>query len=157
MTIRFVPLDTDDVRKIQRGGPDANGDPAIRAVSDGEGVPCRHCLQQVEKGEEYLILSHRPFSGKHPYAEAGPIFLHAKECERAVECDEPPTMYGPERTFILRGYRRDNDWIQYDAATVVGTEDIRKTAAEILSRDDIAYLHMRSSNYNCYHCRIERA
>ncbi|MDO8354622.1 MAG: DUF1203 domain-containing protein [Aestuariivirga sp.] len=30
-------------------------------------------------------------------------------------------------------------------------------AANILKRDDVAYVHVRSSVNNCYTCRIERA
>lgn len=156
MTIRFVALDTDHVRAIQRGGPDAYGNLAEKAVSDGQGVPCRHCLKPVEAGEDYLILAHRPFETEQPYAETGPIFLHAHECERAASGANVPAMYGPDRRFILRGYR-DNHWINYEVAQVVNTGDIPAAAAAMLDRDDVAYLHMRSAEFNCYRCRIERA
>ncbi|WP_365830286.1 DUF1203 domain-containing protein [Brevundimonas sp.] len=34
---------------------------------------------------------------------------------------------------------------------------MRQYAAELLERDDIAYVHVRSSTNNCYQCRIDRA
>ena len=83
MTIRFNALPTDSVRALQCDGADAYGLVPERKVSDGDGVPCRHCLEGVAAGEDYLILAYRPFPALQPYAETGPIFLHARECERA--------------------------------------------------------------------------
>ena len=60
---------------LRAGGGDAYGNPAERTISDGEGNPCRHCLGFVPKGEEMLILAHRPFGAVQPYAETGPIFV----------------------------------------------------------------------------------
>ncbi|WP_324288474.1 DUF1203 domain-containing protein [Hoeflea alexandrii] len=116
----------------------------------------KHCLSPVAKGEEYLILSHRPFPRAQPYAESGPIFLHARECERAADTHDAAPMFTYGRAFILRGYR-NNDWINYDAAEVVTPDKIEQTAKRLLERDDVAYVHMRSSQMNCYQCRIERA
>ncbi len=157
MTIRFVAMETETARAYQRGGPDAYGHPPIRAVSDGSAIPCRHCLKPVAKGEDYLILAHRPFAAEQPYAETGPIFLHAQECERAPDRPEPAPMHRLSAyAYILRGYR-ENGWINYDVAEVVTGDRIAETAARMLEREDVAYLHMRSSRYNCFQCRIERA
>ncbi|MBV6651879.1 MULTISPECIES: DUF1203 domain-containing protein [Hoeflea] len=156
MNIKFVALETETVRALQRGGQDANQQIPQRAISDGGAIPCRHCLSPVAKGEEYLILSHRPFPRAQPYAESGPIFLHARECERAADTHDAAPMFTYGRAFILRGYR-NNDWINYDAAEVVTPDKIEQTAKRLLERDDVAYVHMRSSQMNCYQCRIERA
>ncbi len=78
---RFLPLPTETVRALRAGGPDANGMTAERAVSDGAGNPCRHCLCFIPEGAEMLILAYRPFDSLHPYAETGPIFLCAGECQ----------------------------------------------------------------------------
>ena len=156
MTLRFIALDTQTVRALQRGGTDANDQIPQRAISDGGAIPCRHCQSPVAKSEEYLILAHRPFSASQPYAETGPIFLHARECERAADSPVPAPMYQYGHGYILRGYR-DNDWINYDAAEVVTPDKITETAQRLLDRQDVAYVHMRSSRMNCYQCRIERA
>jgi hypothetical protein len=155
MSIRFVALDTDTVRSLQNGGTDAYGNKPVRLTSDGGAIPCRHCLKPVTKGDDYLALAFSPFRIRQPYAETGPIFLHADECERAGDSAEPATMYDG-REFILRGYR-DNDWINYDVAEVVPAEKLVETAERMLSRNDVAYVHMRSAEFNCYHCRVERA
>ena len=64
-------------------------------------------------------------------------------------------MFQYGRGYILRGYN-DSDWINYKAAEVVAPDQIEETATRLLARDDVAYLHMRSSHMNCYQCRIER-
>src|SRR5262245_36042565 len=54
-------LDTSEVEKIRRGGPDANGQPALRRVAEGVANPCRHCLGLIAEGDEKLVLAWRPF------------------------------------------------------------------------------------------------
>jgi hypothetical protein len=156
MVIRFSALPTEEVRRLQRSGPDAYGLPPERKLSDGDGVPCRHCLQNVSAGKPYLVLAYRPFPALQPYAETGPIFLCAEECERAPDTDMLPEMFRSSPDYILRGYGHD-DRIVYGTGSVVPTVSISARAHELLSRDDVAYVHMRSARNNCYQCRIERA
>ena len=156
MPLRYVALPTDEVRALQRGGADAYGMAPERRVSDGDGVPCRHCLRTVAAGKDYLILAYRPFPELQPYAETGPIFLCAEECERAPETDVIPPMFLATPDYILRGYGSD-DRIVYGSGAVVPTHMICGRSHELLRRPDIAYLHMRSARNNCYQCRIERA
>lgn len=156
MLIRFVALPTDEVRALQAGGSDAYGHLPERRISDGAGIPCRHCLDTVGKGEPYLILAYRPFPDLQPYAETGPIFLHADPCRRAPETDIVPAMFQATPSYILRGYGPD-DRIVYGSGGVVPTHRICTHAHELLQRPEIAYLHMRSASNNCYQVRVERA
>ncbi|MCA0013658.1 DUF1203 domain-containing protein [Mesorhizobium sp. B292B1B] len=154
MTIQFKALPTQDVRALQRGGPDAYGNTPERKVSDGDGMPCRHCLKNIAAGYDYLILAYRPFPELQPYAETGPIFLHAQECERAADAQAlPEVLESPD--YIVRGYGRD-DRIVYGSGGVIATDAIPARAEALLERDDIAYVHVRSARNNCYQCRIER-
>lgn len=155
MLIKYMAMPTDEARAFQAGAPDAYGMRPERRTSDGDGVPCRHCLQSVRAGEDYLVLAYRPFPKLQPYAETGPIFLHAKECERAPETDVIPEMFRATPDYILRGYGHD-DRIVYGTGAVTSTHMICNRAHELLERDDIAYVHMRSARNNCYQCRIER-
>ncbi|MBZ9998437.1 MULTISPECIES: DUF1203 domain-containing protein [unclassified Mesorhizobium] len=154
MTIQFKALPTQDVRALQRGGPDAYGNTPERKVSDGDGMPCRHCLKNIADGDDYLILAYRPFPKLQPYAETGPIFLHAQECERAAESQAlPEILESPD--YIVRGYGRD-DRIVYGSGGVIATDAIAARAEALLERDEIAYVHVRSARNNCFQCRIER-
>ena len=60
MSIRFVALDTELVKRLQAGGADANGQKPERHISSGGMTPCRHCLADIKAGEPYLIVAHRP-------------------------------------------------------------------------------------------------
>jgi hypothetical protein len=154
--IRFIAMPTGEARRFQAGGPDAYGIAPERRMSDGDGVPCRHCLQDVAKGEAYLTLAYRPFPELQPYAETGPIFLHAEPCERAEDRSETPAMLMKRAHHLIKGYGRD-DRIVYSTGKVVAASDFASAAAEILEREDVAYVHVRSALNNCYTCRVERA
>lgn len=153
MTIRFEAMPTAHAEAFWNGGTDAYGFPPETQVSDGPGHPCRHCLGNIDAGETVLVLAYRPFPGLQPYAETGPIFLHGARCGRyQAEAIQPPVLE-TSRDYILRGYGRD-DRIVYGTGAVTLKEDIRSYAEDLLARDEIAYVHVRSARNNCYQCRI---
>ena len=155
MTVRIEALPTDIVEALRNGGNDSYGHKPERSISDGVGIPCRHCLKGVKKGEEFLVVAHRPFSATQPYAETGPIFLHAEPCERAAAGSEMPEILESE-SYIVRGYDAD-ERIVYGTGQVVPTQAISQFADELLKRPDIAFVHVRSAQNNCYQMRIESA
>ncbi|WP_159585984.1 DUF1203 domain-containing protein [Chelativorans xinjiangense] len=154
--IRFIAMPTLEARAFQGGGIDAYGKPPERRISDGDGVPCRHCLRHVPAGRPYLVLAYRPFPDLQPYAETGPIFLCADECPRAEESDVMPEMLRVSTEFLLRGYGAD-DRIVYGTGAVTPKQHVCTRSHELLQRPEVAYLHLRSAKNNCYQCRIERA
>jgi hypothetical protein len=152
--IRFTAMPSTDAEHVWHGGTDAYELPPEPMISDGPGHPCRHCLENIEAGERLLVLAYRPFPSLQPYAETGPIFLHAVPCPRyACEEEMPPILSSPD--YILRGYGSDNR-IVYGSGAVTPTGEIAARADSLLERDDIAYVHVRSSRNNCYQCRIDR-
>lgn len=154
-TIQFHAMPTKDAESLWNGGTDAYGNRPDRLVSDGPGHPCRHCLQNIDEGHNLFVLAYRPFPSLQPYAETGPIFLHAEPCTRyACDVALPPILSSPD--YIVRGYGAD-DRIVYGSGAVTPTEDIASRAESLLARDDIAYVHVRSARNNCYQCRIEKA
>lgn len=154
--IKYVSMPTETARALQAGGADANGQAPERHVSDGDGVPCRHCQQDVAAGDAYLILNYRPFPALQPYAETGPIFLHADACPRYPEVSDLPPVFAVRRLFLIKGYNAD-DRIVYGTGTLVPPAELNDAAQAILARDDVAYVHARSAYNNCFQCRIERA
>lgn len=155
MSIRFVALETADVEAFRAGSPDANGQPAERHLAPDDGYPCRHCLAPIAKGEPFLVLAHRPFPAPQPYAEVGPVFLHAEACPRGGGTEGIPAALGSPR-YIVRGYSAD-DRIVYGTGGVVDTAAIPERAAELLGDPAIAYVHVRSAANNCFQCRVDRA
>jgi hypothetical protein len=155
MSVRFVALETPLVRRLQAGGPDTNGQTPERHVSPGHGVPCRHCLRPVTAGEAFLILCHRPFPSPQPYAEQGPIFLHADACARHQPSAEVPAMLASEH-YLVRGYGADHR-IVYGSGQIVPTAQIVGAAEAMFADPRLAYIHVRSAANNCFQCRLERA
>lgn len=150
--MRFVALPTEIVRAYQRGGLDANGQAPEREVSDGDGNPCRHCLRMIPEGAGMLVLAHRPFPALQPYAELGPIFLCADECAAGGGA-MPEILASP--AYILRGYGPDHR-IVYGTGGMVPTPQIMAEAEARLADPRVEYVHVRSSQNNCYHVRIDR-
>ena len=154
--ITATAMPTAQARAYRNGSPDANGQAPERAISNGEGVPCRHCLQYIAEGEEILVLAHRPFDSLQPYAEAGPIFLCAGECTRWERFEMPPVLAQSPEDRLLKGYSPD-DRIVYGLGRIAAPQDIPAQAADILADDRVAYVHVRSSTNNCFTCRIDPA
>jgi hypothetical protein len=154
MELRVRGIETREVERLRRGEPDANGQPALRRVAEGVANPCRHCLGLIAEGHEKLVLAYRPFATLQPYAETGPIFLHADPCAR-YESDAVPGWFDYMAPAIVRGYGVD-DWIRYDTGDVVRGPEIAERCRIILRDPTIAYVHVRSK-YNCFQCRVDRA
>lgn len=153
--IRFKGLPTKPVRALQQGGLDVQGQSAEPAISDGEGNPCRHCLQMIEKGVPFLIVAWRPFASINPYTETGPIFLHAAACE-AFDSDTEalPQVLEDSPDFIMRGYD-ENERIVYGTGGIVRRESIVQNARELFGDKRVSFVHVRSSSNNCWQARID--
>ena len=152
--MHYVALPTETARAYQAGGLDANGQVPERAVSDGGGNPCRHCLQMIPDGAGMLVLAHRPFPAPQPYAEVGPIFLCSEPCARGGGAGRPEMLGSSD--YIVRGYGAD-DRIVYGTGGVIATESIPARAKALLADPAVAYVHVRSARNNCYQVRIDRA
>jgi hypothetical protein len=153
----FSGMPSELAAAYRAGAPDANAQPPERRISHGDGVPCRHCLGYVGKGEPYLVLAYRPFPAPQPYAEIGPVFLHAEPClAYAPEQGLPPRHRNGGSPQILRGYGTDHR-IVYGTGRVVAPAEIEAAAAAILATPGVAYVHMRSAANNCFTLRIDRA
>jgi len=152
---RIVAMPSETAARFRNGGLDANGQPPERHISDGDGVPCRHCLTDVAKGEPFLILAYRPFPGPQPYAEIGPIFLHADACGRYADVRVPAMLLAREQ-ILIRGYGAD-DRIIYGTGKVIPTVALADAAADLFRRTEVAYAHLRSASNNCFQCRLERS
>jgi hypothetical protein len=150
-------MSTAEARAYRGGAMDANGQPPERATCPADGyAPCRHCLNYVPKGAEMLVFAHRPFEDLQPYAEAGPVFICADDCQRWESAEMPPVLAKSKEDRLLKGYSPDNR-IVYGLGRIVDPADIPDEAADILADDRVAYVHVRSSTNNCFTCRIDKA
>ncbi|OLP59892.1 hypothetical protein BJF93_09810 [Xaviernesmea oryzae] len=154
--IRFCPMPTDLAEAYRRGAGDAYGLKPERHQSDGDGMPCRHCLDNIEAGKSYMTLAYRPFRTLHPYAETGPIFLHADACPAYQGGASLPPILTSSPDYLVKAYGA-NERIVYGTGAVTASAEIAARAETLLARDDIAFVDIRSARNNCFQCRIVRA
>jgi len=155
MPVKFTAIPSKDARHFQAGGTDIYGNVPERVISDGTSNPCRHCLRDVPKGAEMLILAYRPFDGLHAYAETGPIFLCASECDRFEGAGVPQVlMTSPD--YLIKGYSVD-ERIVYGTGAIVPKSEVSARAAAIFEDARVAWVDVRSARNNCFQARITRA
>lgn len=154
MKLRIEGIPTEHYDHIWSGGADANGQPALVRRAEGLRNPCRHCLGLIREGDDKLVLAYRPFAAAQPYAESGPIFLHAHRCER-YEADAVPAWFAHVDLALVRGYGEDH-WIRYETGRVVRGGEIAGACEAILADGAVAYVHVRSK-FNCFQYRVGRA
>lgn len=151
----YLSLPTEAVRHWQAGGPDAYGNAPERAVSDGSGNPCRHCLRDIPAGRGMLVLALRPFGGLQPYAETGPVFLCAEPCPAHGEPDiAPPIVTGRQR-LLVKGYGKD-ERIVHGTGAVVECALMDEHLDRLLADPAVAFADLRSASNNCFFCRVVR-
>ncbi|MBL1421388.1 MAG: DUF1203 domain-containing protein [Alphaproteobacteria bacterium] len=155
MKHKFLPMPTEQYLEFINGGLDAHGNKPTLAISDGGGMPCRHCLDDIAKGDEFLALAYSPFTTKHAYTEVGPIFLHAKTC-KAYDADTLPPSFLTREHYMIRGYSKATKAIMYGTGQRVASADIGAKVEKIFANEDCEYVHVRSATYTCFACRIER-
>lgn len=149
---KFHPIPTAHVARIRADKTDSNGQPVETPVSNGDGILCRHCMQNIPKGETYLVLGYRPFEGLNPYTETGPLFFCTHDCTSFEPSAEvPEALDAPD--FIVRGYSAE-ERIVYGTGKVTQTPRIPQYAADLLSRSDVAFVDIRSAKNNCFQCRV---
>jgi hypothetical protein len=156
MLHRYLALPTPDVRAFQRGLPDAYGNAPEHSLSDGGGNPCRHCLRDIDAGEEMLTLSLRPFSRLQPYAETGPIFLHAKSCEAHDPAHGTPPIVTGRRQLLVKGYDV-NERIVYGTGAIVDCARMDEHLERLFANKAVSFADIRSASNNCYFCRVAPA
>lgn len=154
MELLIQGLPTGQAQRLWSGGPDANGQPPLQRLAQGGANPCRHCLGLIADGEPKLVLSYRPFDAAQPYAEAGPIFLHAQACQ-PYRSHALPAWFAGLSPALIRGYGHD-DWIRYDTGAVLPGSELTARCHQILADPAVAYVHIRSK-FNCFQCRVDRA
>ena len=155
MSIRFEPYDPASVALWRGGGADDNGAAPERVVSDGDGDPCRSCLHDIEAGAPMLVLAARPFEGMHPYAETGPIFLHAEPCA-PWDGEGPPPILATSPNYLVKGYGPD-ERIVYGTGEIVPAAEVAARCAALLAGGRIAFVDVRSARNNCFQARARRA
>jgi len=115
------------------------------------GNPCRHCVRLTLPGERMILLAYRPFDTGGPYAEIGPVFVHAEACE-PYDRREFPADY-LVRPLTLRAYDAAGSIVEAEVAPPHGSS---LALERLFGIDRVEFVHARNPSWGCYHFRIDR-
>jgi hypothetical protein len=149
MALRFLPLPADVVEEARRTRRDRFGHDL--KVHHGQ-EPCRVCLKISKNPEDFILLSYRPLPDRNPYAEVGPVFIHAHKCAPYDSPNEFPQDFRP-RPLVLRAY--DADGAIADA-TVAASGEAERAAIGLFSDTNVEEVHARHTSYTCFDFKIVR-
>jgi hypothetical protein len=129
------------------------GFPAHQEVAAGR-APCRHCLRLIKIHEEELYLfDYDPFRELGVPPLPGPVYVHARDCERHDGGGSFPEEYRG-RLLTLDGYGEDRVLVTEVRVSGGGEE---QAAEQLFADAKVKYIHVRSTETGCYLLRLERA
>lgn len=149
-TLRYFAIPEDVAREARETLRDRFGH---RLRVETAQAPCRVCLRIPTAPEEMILLSYQPLPDTGPYAEIGPIFVHADPCRPYADVCAFPPDFAP-RPLILRAYGHDG---RIARAVVAPPGEAPEHAAALLSDNAIAEVHARHVSYTCFDFKIVRA
>ena len=143
-----------ELERIRGRGTDDFGNPLVVSVVDeAGGTPLRCCLREAVLGERVALIAYQPSKIGGPYAEVGPVFIHAEACDGYTAPDRYPDGFR-QRKQLLRAY--DARGAIVDAIIARDGDEAESVVAAFFSRPEIAYIHSRNVLYGCYMFTIRR-
>jgi hypothetical protein len=149
---RIVAIETGVADAARLGGKDVQyGFPAYTAPA-GAGAPCRHCLQWIAEGDGATLFTLDPFAGVEKLPLPGPVYVHADGCARYPEDGELP-MHLLRSPRTLNAYAKGRRMVAQEYVDAATAEE---TIERLMARDDVDYIHVRSTTAGCFTFRIEK-
>jgi hypothetical protein len=149
---RVVPLPSEVAMTARRAAEAGASDHAIINVTSPNEAPCRHCLRWAQPGEQVVLFPYASIAPGRPYAESGPIFVHAVPCQSYQAMGEFPAAFREGR--VIRAYDRQQNMI---AAEMVGGQEPESVIEKLFDNPEVEFLQVRSAGRGCYTFRIARA
>jgi Protein of unknown function (DUF1203) len=123
-------------------------------TDESGGAPLRCCLRTAMPGDRIVLIAYRPFDRLGPFAEVGPVFVHAEPCAGYAYPDRYPEGFR-ERELVFRPYRFDG-WMAYSAIAIADGSRAEKVVEEIFADPAIEMIHTRNVYAGCYMFAIDR-
>lgn len=141
-----------DLDRIRSAGSDDFGNPLVVRIADSDsGTPLRCCLRNAAAGEAYVLIAYQPSRIGGPYAEVGPVFVHADACAGWSGPGYPPG--NVHRSQLLRAYDADGNQVDNVIADPGQSDDEIRT---LLMRPEVAFLHSRNVLAGCFMFAVTR-
>ncbi|MGA3215009.1 MAG: DUF1203 domain-containing protein [Acidimicrobiales bacterium] len=153
-TLFFVEaLPTQRLEAIRRTGFDDAGNTLSKAGQAEGGEPLRCCLRLAEPGEQVLLIAYRPFDRPGPYAETGPVFVHAAARSGYGHPSAYPEAFR-DRPQVFRAY--DADGVIVKGELCGAKDSAEDVIAEMFEDDKLERIHTRNVLFGCYMLQIRR-
>ena len=152
-TLRYRGIDEDIARGVRDTLRDAHGNALHVWISDGDGNPCRSCLRLTPAGTRLILFAHRPFTTGGPYAETGPVFVHAEPCTPYTRQSAFPDDFR-RRSLTVRAYDAGGAIVE---GYVVDGHLAESALQQLFADDRVAFAHVRSPGWGCWDFAVERA
>ncbi|MCK7594504.1 DUF1203 domain-containing protein [Pseudomarimonas salicorniae] len=122
-------------------------------VTASPGTPDRISLRDLQPGQTALLMHYVHQPADTPYRASHAIFVGEADGEAACYVDTlPPAL--ALRPLSLRAFSRGHRMLDADLVTADAALD---SAARLLARPDVAYLHAHYARPGCFAARVERA
>src|SRR5829696_7074502 len=126
--------------RVRTAAVDDVGNELVVTMKPDGGYPLRCCLRESTPGERIALIAYRPFPWDGPYAEVGPVFIHADECGGYQDTDAYPEGFR-HRQQIFRAYGHDRTIVDAEIVEGVKAED---ALAALLARPEVHFIHSRN-------------
>lgn len=147
MRFQIRPIAPSLLAGIRSAGRDKFGNPFEPFVNeDPDGAPLRCCLREARVGERIALIAHRPFATGGPYAEVGPVFVHAEACEGYEAVADYPVAFAHRRQ-VQRGYDRNGNMIE---TRIAEPGEAPENLAALLAQPGVAFVHSRNVAAGCF-------
>ncbi len=147
--MRFTGIDPEELSTVLGRGTDHGGHPVQPFVDDDGGWPLRCCLTDSRPGDRVAIIAWSPMPWPGAYAETGPVVVHADGCTAPRPLDRLPDEFDA-RAMTLRPYGRDRRIAYHRVVHVASGGSVTDRVAEVLSHDDVDFVHGRNVTGGCY-------
>jgi hypothetical protein len=146
--IEYTPIDPERLDAMRRRGVDETGN-AWNAFGAAGGEPVRCCVRRAEPGERIVLISYSPWTRPHPWAETGPVYVHAERCAGYTGDGAYPVGFDRDRSML---YPFDATGARIpEHVTYVGPNDDHGAAVrDLLATPGVEVVHVRSAIAGCY-------
>ena len=154
-SLRVSAIDPGRLETMRRLGQDDAGNALVPFSAEGW-EPLRCCLAVAGAGDGILLISYTPLTVASPWAESGPVFVHAEPCSGYRTPDELPGALrtGPR---VLRPYHEDGSLDYADITVVEAGVDIEDRVLDLLRRPAVHTVHVRALAAQCFTYAVTRA
>lgn len=147
--LRYLPIPAEIAGQARRTLTDRFGH---RLHVTKTQAPCRQCLRISQEPEDLILLSYQPLPDTGPYAEVGPVFVHANPCEPYADAESFPQDF-TQRPLVLRSYNAAGEIVE---SLVAPPGMAPRWAMHLFDELSAVEIHVRHISHTCFDFKIVR-